>query len=243
MVQSMEPIPIVLNKDGSFNSDSFVYYMTNLIKQLKEEKLALAFAFLVFDFSNYTINQILKNEDYWNSLHVISGRYLSIFYINSQSSFYMQKKVDLYLETVEGRELIGNDASPFFKSSIYKEPTPEDNALAFVKDKFKVNNDINLPFVIFFQTNEDQITDSFIVGLKEDRLEEAFLELKFHIENAVKAISEVKSEYYGNHQEIFNLLKNGIEGGKFNKFIKKNVTSHIDFWTIISFVKKIAVII
>ena len=73
--------------------------------------------------------------------------------------------------------------------------------------------------------------------------EEAFLELKFHIENAVKAISEVKSEYYGNHQEIFNLLKNGIEGGKFNKFIKKNVTSHIDFWTIISFVKKIAVII
>ncbi len=233
-------IPIVANKEQSFDAESFEKYIIETTKMHKEQGRALAFAFIIYDFDNHTINQILKKEDYWSSLDKISGKNLSVFYINSQNEYYKKRQNEIFQEELRQRENNTQDGFMSFLVPITKKPTPLDNAVGLIKTEFSIQDDIKLPAVLFFQTNEEEISDSFLITLKEEKLENAFLELRDHIKNAVDSLSEVKSEYYGNHQEIFNLIKNGVEGGKFNKFVKKKITSKIGIGTIISLVKMIA---
>ncbi|HPB85804.1 MAG TPA: hypothetical protein PLR63_08480, partial [Paludibacteraceae bacterium] len=89
--------------------------------------------------------------------------------------------------------------------------------------------------------NDDNISDSFIVGLKQDRFEDAFLELRDHIKNAVESLNKVLPENYKNHQEIFNLIKSGVKSGKFYDFVNKKVKPILrGIETIISLVNLIA---
>ncbi|HOH71058.1 MAG TPA: hypothetical protein PK552_03250 [Paludibacteraceae bacterium] len=125
---------------------------------------------------------------------------------------------------------------------ITRKPTPIDNAIGFVKSEFELDDNIKTPFVLFFQiNNDDNISDSFIVGLKQDRLEDAFLELRDHIKNAVESLNKVLPENYKNHQEIFNLIKSGVKSGKFYDFVNKKVKPILrGIETIISLVNLIA---
>jgi len=233
-------IPIVANKEHSFDAESFESYIMETTKMHKEQGRALAFAFIIYDFDNHTINQILKKEDYWSSLDKISGRNLSVFYINSQSDYYKRRQNEIFQEELRQREINSRKGYMSFLVPITKKNTPLDNAVGLIKTEFNIQDDIKLPAVLFFQTNEEAISDSFIITLKEEKLEDAFLELRDHIKNAVDSLSKVKEEYYGNHQDIFNLIRNGVEGGKFNKFVKKKITSKIGIGIIISLVKMIA---
>lgn len=92
-------------------------------------------------------------------------------------------------------------------------------------------NRLNLkhPFVLLFQTDGEDTSDFFVVALKQDKLEEAFLELRDHIKNAVDSLSKVKPEYFKNHQEIFDLIKDGVGNGKFYDFVRKKITSKIRY--------------
>ncbi|NOZ45957.1 MAG: hypothetical protein GXO79_04160 [Chlorobi bacterium] len=233
-------VPIVANKNQSFDAESFERYIIETTKMHKEQGRALAFAFIIYDFDNHTINQILKKEDYWSSLDKISGKFLSIFYINSQNEYYERRQNEIFQEELRQRNINAQKGYMSFLVPITKKPTPIDNAVGLIKKEFNIQNDLKLPAVLFFQTNDEDISDSFLITLKEEKLEDAFIELRDHIRNAVDSLSEVKSEYFGNHQEIFNLIRNGVESGRFNKFIKKNITSKIGIGTIISFIKLIA---
>lgn len=233
-------IPIVANKEQSFDAGSFEKHIIETTKMHKKQGRALAFAFIIYDFDNHTINQILKKEDYWSSLDKISGKNLSVFYINSKNDYYRRRQNEIFKEELRQREINAQKGFMSFLVPISKKPTPLDNAVGLIKTELNIQDDIKLPAVLFFQTNEEEISDSFLIILKEEKLENAFLELRDHIRNAVDSLSEVKSEYHRNHQEIFNLIRNGVEGGKFTKFVKKNITSKIGIGTIISLVKMIA---
>lgn len=223
-------VPIVINSGNQFDEESFKDYLLNLCKQHKAEQRALAFAFIVYDFDDHTINQIIKKEDYWNSLDKISGKFLSVFYINSQDSYYKRRQ----------QEINSKKGYISLLVPITLKPTPLDNVIGFVKKEFDLEDNLKHPFVLFFQTDGEDISDFFVVALKQDKLEEAFLELRDHIKKAVDSLSKVKPEYFKNHQEIFNLIKDGVGNGKFYDFVRKKITSKIGIGTIISIIKLIA---
>lgn len=234
-------VPIVINENQEFDEESFKDLLIMTCRQHKLEGRALAFSFIVYDFDNHTITDILEKKNYWNTLDKISGKTLSVFYINSQDSYYKRRQEEIYRDELRQQDRNSRSGTFSFLVPITRKPTPTDNAISFVKSKFELDDNIKTPFVLFFQIdNLDNISDYFIVGLKKDRLEDALLELRDHIKKAVESVEKVLPENYGNHQEIFNLIKSGVESGKFYNFINNKVKPKLSIGTIISLIKLIA---
>jgi hypothetical protein len=234
-------VPIVINKDNRFDEESFRKFLANIYKQHKSEGRALVFAFIVYDFDNHTITDIIKKKSYWNALDKISGKTLSIFYINSQDSYYKTRQEEIYQEELREKSINSQSGVRSFMVPIIRKPTPTDNAIGYFKSEFELDDNIKTPFVMFFQIdNNDDISDSIIVGLKQDRLEEAFLELKNHIKNAVESLDKVLPENHTNHQEIFDLLKRGVASGSFYDFVNNKVKPKIRANIIITLVRLIS---
>ena len=217
----------MVNDNGKFDADNFRDYLAQTCGQRRAEGRALAYAFIVYDFDNHTITDILGQKNYWSALDKGSGKVLSIFYIDSRDSYYEERQKQIHQDALR-RVRSSSSKMLSYLTPVAMEPTPTDNAIGLIKSTFEIDKNIKTPFVIFFQIdNNGDITDSFIVGLKQDRLEDAFLELKNHIRNAVESLNDLLPENYGNHQEIFTLIKQGVEGGKFNDFVSKVVKSKL----------------
>jgi len=208
--------PVYLDSNKGLTSEEFVGYFLQICKDHKNNDRALAFAFLVYDFHDHTIREMLQNSNYWDSLHIISGKLLTIFYVDSQEGRF-KKEQEINSRLPEGA--IGHWYSMQLKD------TPLENTVKFLKETFGINEYIKHPFVIFFQTDGEIIIDNFVVALKTDKLEEAFLELKSHIKEAVDSVSQVESNSTENHQEIFNLIKGRVERGIYVSYIKTKAKS------------------
>jgi hypothetical protein len=239
-------VPIALKADKQFDEEEFKEHLLKLCNHHKKQKRALAFAFIVYDFDDQAINQILKHKDYWSNLDKISGKFLSVFYINSRDSYYKMRQKQIYNEEIQAainsREsnICFRIRNTHFLIPLTPKPTPLDNAIGFIKKEFKLDDNLKHPFVLFFQTDGEDISDFFIVTLKQEKLEEAFFELRDHIKNAVDSLSEVKPEYIDNYQEIFDLIRSGVKDAKFNDFVKKKVVPKLSIREIISLIKLIS---
>lgn len=228
-------IPIAINENQKFDYKSFKEYLVCICKEHRYAGRALAFAFIVYDFEDYTITEILQKKNYWTSLDKISGKTLSIFYINSNDSYYNKRQEEIYQEELKQFDRSIKRGEMSYMVPVARGVTPVDNAIGIIKEGLGIEENIKTPFVLFFQVGkEDNISDSLLVNLKRDKLEDAFLELRDHIKNAVESLSEVLPENNRNHQEIFNLLKTGIKGGISGHSMRLGIE------VIISFVKHIS---
>ena len=75
-------VPLKLLNDGNIqelSSDTFSQSIIDVCEKHRIDSRALAFAFILYDFNNPQIFKILNDRDYWNALHTISGKYLSIY--------------------------------------------------------------------------------------------------------------------------------------------------------------------
>ena len=231
-------VPIVTNGKQYFDEENLKKSIMETCENHKKEGRALAFAFIVYDFENHTIPIILKNKDYWSSLDKISGRRLSVFYINSKDEYYNQRQEEIYQEAQREMSWNAQKGVMSYFAPITRKPTPTDNAIHYLRKEFEIEANIKTPFVIFFQLNNDNnISDSFIVGLKKEKLEDAFLELRNHIQRAVNSLDKVSPENYGNHHEIFNLIKEEVERGKFYIFVNDIIKKNLTLGTLISIAK------
>lgn len=134
-------VPIVISEDKKFNEESFKEYLVDTCRKHKTEGRALAFAFIVYDFDNHTITQILKKEDYWNSLDKISGKTLSVFYINSQESYFQRRQQEIYQDELRQRENFSKKGYISFLVPLTLKSTPFDNAIGLIKEEFEVEED------------------------------------------------------------------------------------------------------
>jgi hypothetical protein len=233
-------VPIVMKSNKEFDQESFRDYIINICKDHQKKNKALAFAFLVYDFEDHTILEILKKKEYWTALDKISGQFLSVFYLNSNDSYFKRRQREIYMEEKREQQSPIIPGLTQFLVPIKLRSTPLDQTIEFLRKEFRIEENISHPFVIFFQTDGESIIDYFVVVLKQEQLEKAFLELKRQIKNAVNSISEVTSDNFENHQEIFDLIRNGVEGGNLWEFINKKVISKISIGTIIAMTKIIA---
>lgn len=200
-------VPLKIFKDGSIHelkTDAFTKSIIDLCETHRKENKALTFAFLVYDFENPQIFKIIEDENYWNALNTISGKYLSVYYIHSR-------------EKIFGEDLLVHNGVEHRMFYPIDDRIQRSAVLPILKKHLALDDDVKLPAILFFQVEGKLISDYFLIELFEEKIEESFLELRDYILSAVNRLKMIGPENYGNLQPIFESL---IEGVKFTKFRK-----------------------
>lgn len=188
----MEPIQ---NSEKGFRPYEFKKLLLKICQEHSSTGKALAFAFIVYRFQDPHIIKILNDLDYYNALNKISGKKLTVFYIDSNSYVLPKSK-----QKVRRHEAIKSRLTHIGTGDL-------DLGNSSIMNIFNIESEVDSPFVIFFQASANKITDSCIVKLDKERMEDSFLELKSLVKNAVSAISQVSPENQKNKQEIYNLIE------------------------------------
>lgn len=206
-------VPLKIFKNGrvhELNTEDFSHGIIELCEKHREESRALAFAFLIYDFRNPQIIKVLEDADYWNALDVISGKFLSIYYIHSRERNFAE---DLAAANdVERRGMHPINAGITI-----------DKLAPMLKNYLSLDRNVKLPSILFFQVEGKLISDYFLIELFEESIEKSFIELKDYILAAVKRLKMIDPEYYGNFQPIFESLKQGVDSTRFRKVLFRNV--------------------
>lgn len=212
--------------DGRFAGiESLGKYIFEKCAEHKAEKRAFAFALIVYDFSDPHITKILEDDNYLNALDYTTGRYLTVFYVHSEYIRYQS-------------EMAKSTNNMPMELGAQKLDGPIDVSPKYLGEKL-INIDVlPSPSVIFFNTSNYVITDYTIAKLRENEIEKGFNELLKVIQTAVASLEKVKEENRVNEKEIFNNIKQSIDGSefwkstksKFNKMMK--VKDFIQFWLV-----------
>lgn len=200
--------PIIYPNNTNNNPDYLRDYIMKICQIHKSENRALAFAFIVADLHNPHVNKILHDHNYINALHEISGKTLTVFFL--MDDYVNRTIID---SSNSNRILLELGVQPLNGP---KSLMPKELAKILIEEEI-----LETPCILFFQVEDYNVTDFFITKLRENRIEDGFLEIKDIIEKAVKCLAQVKPENYKNSEELFNLIKLEIESSEFWKNAKK----------------------
>jgi hypothetical protein len=194
-------------EDG--HSESLEDYILQICHQHKTENRAMAFAFIVSDLDDPQIIKLLRDKDYLQTLHKISGRYLTVFYLNN----------DYVDETINKA---GKSDIIRFEFGIERVDAPGNYSPKYLVQNLLNRENLPSPSILFFQVINNIITDHTFAQIREDRIEDAFIEMKQIIKTAIESLSTVKDENRENSSELFNLLKLIIESSEYWKNARNN---------------------
>lgn len=185
---------------------------------------ALAFAFLVYDFDNPEIRQIISNNHYLEALDYISGDLLDVFYVNSEYISKQSKKAE-------------KSNVSFIELSMQEIPNSKHlNPREFAKDL--INEDtIPSPSIIFFKADSEMVKEFVIYSIDKSNFEESFLELKNIIQKSVSVLSAIEPENKIKKNEIFTQLKENIESSTFWKKTSRNIEKAFSLRSYLTFFK------
>lgn len=82
-------IPIFEQGNGNgigHSFDSFLRRFSDICEKSKSENIRKTFAFILYNFNDENLKQILKNDGVFTKLDRLTGSYLDVFYLNSNDS-------------------------------------------------------------------------------------------------------------------------------------------------------------
>ncbi|WP_460679017.1 hypothetical protein [Mucilaginibacter koreensis] len=130
------------------------------------------------------------------ALNEVSGTYLTVFSIHSKEKRRVRAGTSFssgdYMQMMTG-------------ISSYKNPSVSTSNL--IGRYFGDTVSVSYPALLFFQVNEEQITDALLISLKATLIEDSFLELKKYISAASEALKMIEEENKSNYKEIFDQLE------------------------------------
>ena len=193
---------LILENNESGDSSKIDKYILSVCEKYHKEKRALVFAFIISDLESPHVNKVLRDGDYIDALHSISGDVMTIFYLHSYfvNDLLVKKKnsnvmwLELGVEPIDAPRTI----------------QPKQIAEMLVGEKIS-----KTPSVLFFQVIDNAVSDYFIASLEEENIEGGFIELKKIIKIGVNSLIDVYEESSGNYSEVFNLLKTSVEASYF----------------------------
>lgn len=172
-----------------------------ICQQHRRDGIALAFAFLLHRLEDVEVVRALKDEDYWNALDEISGRFISVF---------------VFYSTMGKPEL--NDS---WVSKKPKKDVRASTAQGLLQQHFSMEQSLKLPCILFFQVRQERVVDSYMVPLSRDTIEATFSQIREVLDTARKALAGVRYENKENAQEIFNLIRMAMDNLSLRKTILK----------------------
>lgn len=199
------------SNDEGHSFQSFKEEMIQICNQHRIEKRALAFAFILYDFENPQLWKVLNDNVYWLSLNEISGEYITVFSLN-----YKEHK-----KPVQRKRQSHGFGGFEFLTNIPTNLNPSKGTNELISKYFGDEIQVKYPAVLFFQVDNENIIDSLLIELKEERIEPAFLELKDYLESSVEALKQISPENRGNIKEIFDCLERNVESTQSVKKVKR----------------------
>ena len=167
----------------------FSKHFLEICEQHRLEERALAFAFLLYRLEDAEAIKALRDEDYWNALDEMAGRFISVFV------FY----------------------SPMEAPKSYDDPWMRKTAIKaaaageLLKQHFSIDHSLRLPCMLFFQVKNMKVIDSFIVPLSQNDVYATFVELRSIFDASRRAVEKVTPQNKNNAQEIFNLMRGELD--------------------------------
>lgn len=214
------------SKDEGHNFHSFKNKMIEICNQHKNENRALAFAFILYDFENPHLWKVLNDYKYWIALNEISGKYITVFSLN------YKKKVKKKLKTG-----LDNKVDMQYLTRVSVNENLSQNTNELISKYFGSDFIIKYPAILFFQVNDNNVVDSLLIELKEDKIEDSFLELKEYFKSSVKALQRITPENKNNYTEIFDQLEGNIESTRYIKKVNRSIKNSGTFLGLISSIK------
>ncbi|WP_162549939.1 hypothetical protein [Hymenobacter nivis] len=159
--------------------------------------MASAFAFILYDFTNPQIAEVLNKESYWLSLDSTSEKYLTVF------SFHYKPK--MRYRRIKHINTQGDYETKYLTNiSSFNNPSHESNDI--IKKYFGEEVQVKYPAILFFKIQDGQVIDYTMIELEENLIEQSFLELQGYITVAVEALKKISIENKDNSEEIFHLV-------------------------------------
>lgn len=212
-------------KEG-YEFNSFQAKMIQICNQHRDEKRALAFAFILYDFENPQMWKILDDTQYWYALNKITGEYLTVFSLHPDNEGQKLNRI-----FSSGLHFI----CELFPVSTTLNPSKGTDEL--IRKYFGEDIKINYPAILFFQVDNNTVIDSLLVDLKEEMIELAYLELKEYLKSSVDALKKITSENRANIKEIFDCLDRNIESTKSIRKVKRVIKDSGNLLGLISSIK------
>lgn len=190
------------NDNAPLATKEFLMDIVSTSIEHKKQNRALAFAFIVYNFESPQVAKILEDNHYWDTLNRTASKYLSIYYIHSDAESLNQNSV-VFSPSIDGKAF--NLMHGFRKVG-----GPSDIKIPVLEKFFGIEEKINLPALVFFQIDDQSISDSIFIELKEKEIEKSFLEIKEAVSEAVNRLKHIDESNYQNSEEIFRELKTGL---------------------------------
>jgi hypothetical protein len=206
---------------------SFDHFSTNFVeicRSHRAEGRALVFCFILYDFTNAEVGLFLDNSRYWDALNAISGPYLTVFtfhYSKTRSeNASAERRAKALLADLAARNSVKSQISSYNSRISARSP---DDVVRLYEAIFTKSAAPHLPALIFFQVNEDTVSEPFNVKIRGSTQEEAFNDVRSIIRDATNSVSQVLPENRGNTKEIFDLVKVALEQRELFFFLKKSL--------------------
>jgi hypothetical protein len=205
--------PIELEGGPFLSLDEFRDFFIKTCEEHRKQNRAKAFAFIVYDFTNENAQKILRDGEYSRALHKLSGKWLTIFYVNTKDPEFSKLRKNSRKTPAKlpnKRRLKNNEFGNIYFNTAREldfEKTP-----SYLREIFDVSDYTALPFIVFFQTKDNRILRSFSIAIKGHELEAAYKELKELVANAVTTISRMQC--FDDPDRILYLIEDAVNGSR-----------------------------
>ena len=146
------------------HSKNLEKYILTVCEKHKAENRAMAFAFIVSDLDDPQIRKVLRDSDYIQALHNISGEFLTIFYLN-----------DNYVEKTISKAKVSNKIR--LELGVQKIDAPQNFSPKFLAQKLLNRDNLPSPSILFFQVDNNDIIDHTFAQIRKDKIEDSFNEI------------------------------------------------------------------
>ncbi len=185
----MYPIRLNSKNKGMNSFDEFKKNFIDICQEHQIDDRALCFAFILYRERDPQIYSVLENDHFWNALDEISGSYLTVF------SFIKE----------ENRRPIE------YMTGIKSRLRPAEASDTILERYFSFSEKVPYPSILFFQVANQEIMSPFVIPLKEQEKEKAFLEIKRIMEIVEETLVKITDENKKNHKEIIELVKGSVK--------------------------------
>src|SRR5687768_10872438 len=128
--------PVIRSKNQHFDLQTFKHTILKVCADHKKKKRALAFALIIHRTTEPQIKKLLADKDYWDALDEISGRFLTVFYIDSTNRRKPRK-----------RKSNEDDLSMSFLTSVQLPRAPANTFYEDIKEEF-LSADLDTPYIL-----------------------------------------------------------------------------------------------
>lgn len=206
--------PILNIKGQNISKDEFILNFLHICKSHQNSQRALAFAFIIYDYTSPHITKILNDNDYWNSLNKIAGNFLTVFHADCRFPT-LNSKVIRFRNGVAYNSMFGIQT---------ENDDPSIISFAILENYFGISEPVKIPSILFFQVDNMEITDYMFLNLKENEIEKTYNEIYEILNEVTATLKGISPDCYHNNGPVFREIRNSVLHIKHRTIVSKLLT-------------------